>query len=217
MKNNPYTGFLTWLTVLFTVCCLPLKASHYYYKQISLKEGLPSTVRCVYTEPKGFVWIGTNAGLGRFDGQKLRKYVHRQEDVHSLPHNYIHQITEDIQHNIWILTDGGIAQYRRSSDDFAIPLDDRGHPILAYSTCLTEQGVIFGGRNRIYRYDYDSRSIKLLLDFSSDPYFAISAISRWDEETLLCCSRWQGLRLINLRSGERRLPLSTAERRSWHS
>lgn len=206
MKNNPYTGFLTWLTVLFTVCCLPLKASHYYYKQISLKEGLPSTVRCVYTEPKGFVWIGTNAGLGRFDGQKLRKYVHRQEDVHSLPHNYIHQITEDIQHNIWILTDGGIAQYRRSSDDFAIPLDDRGHPILAYSTCLTEQGVIFGGRNRIYRYDYDSRSIKLLLDFSSDPYFAISAISRWDEETLLCCSRWQGLRLINLRSGERRLP-----------
>lgn len=80
MKNNPYTGFLTWLTVLFTVCCLPLKASHYYYKQISLKEGLPSTVRCVYTEPKGFVWIGTNAGLGRFDGQKLRKYVHRQED-----------------------------------------------------------------------------------------------------------------------------------------
>ena len=206
MKNNPYTGFLTWLTVLFTVCCLPLKASHYYYKQISLKEGLPSTVRCVYTEPKGFVWIGTNAGLGRFDGQKLRKYVHRQEDVHSLPHNYIHQITEDIQHNIWILTDGGIAQYRRSSDDFAIPLDDRGHPILAYSACLTEQGVIFGGRNRIYRYDYDSRSIKLLLDFSSDPYFAISAISRWDEETLLCCSRWQGLRLINLRSGERRLP-----------
>ena len=99
-----------------------------------------------------------------------------------------------------------IAQYRRSSDDFAIPLDDRGHPILAYSACLTEQGVIFGGRNRIYRYDYDSRSIKLLLDFSSDPYFAISAISRWDEETLLCCSRWQGLRLINLRSGERRLP-----------
>ena len=150
MKNNPYTGFLTWLTVLFTVCCLPLKASHYYYKQISLKEGLPSTVRCVYTEPKGFVWIGTNAGLGRFDGQKLRKYVHRQEDVHSLPHNYIHQITEDIQHNIWILTDGGIAQYRRSSDDFAIPLDDRGHPILAYSACLTEQSPpSVGGMKRL--------------------------------------------------------------------
>ena len=81
----------------------PLQAGHYYYKQISLKDGLPSTVRCILTDKQGFVWIGTNAGLGRFDGQKLRKYVHRQEDVHSLPHNYIHQITEDIQHNIFII------------------------------------------------------------------------------------------------------------------
>lgn len=206
MKNNPYTGFLCWLTILLAVCCLPLKAGHYYYKQISLKEGLPSTVRCVYTEPKGFVWIGTNAGLGRFDGEKLKKYIHRKEDAHSLPHNYIHQIIEDNQHNIWVLTDDGIAQYCRQSDDFTTPQDEQGHSILAYSACLTEQGVIFGGRNRIYRYDYENRSVKLLLDFSSDPYFAISAISRWDEETLLCCSRWQGLRLINLRSGERRLP-----------
>ena len=110
MKNNPYTGFLCWLTILLAVCCLPLKAGHYYYKQISLKEGLPSTVRCVYTEPKGFVWIGTNAGLGRFDGEKLKKYIHRKEDAHSLPHNYIHQIIEDNQHNIWVLTDAGIAQ-----------------------------------------------------------------------------------------------------------
>ena len=101
MKNNPYTGLLCWLTILLAVCCLPLKAGHYYYKQISLKEGLPSTVRCVYTEPKGFVWIGTNAGLGRFDGEKLKKYIHRKEDAHSLPHNYIHQIIEDNQHNIW--------------------------------------------------------------------------------------------------------------------
>ena len=52
---------------------LPLQAGHYYYKQISLKEGLPSTVRCILTDEQGFVWIGTRSGLGRFDGHELKK------------------------------------------------------------------------------------------------------------------------------------------------
>ena len=34
---------------------LPLQAGHYYYKQISLKDGLPSTVRCILTDEQGFV------------------------------------------------------------------------------------------------------------------------------------------------------------------
>ena len=55
---------------------LPLQAGHYYYKQISLKEGLPSTVRCILTDEQGFVWIGTRSGLGRFDGHELKKYIH---------------------------------------------------------------------------------------------------------------------------------------------
>ena len=54
---------------------LPLQAGHYYYKQISLKEGLPSTVRCILTDEQGFVWIGTRSGLGRFDGHELKKYI----------------------------------------------------------------------------------------------------------------------------------------------
>lgn len=51
---------------------LPLQAGHYYYKQISLKDGLPSTVRCILTDEQGFVWIGTRSGLGRYDGHELK-------------------------------------------------------------------------------------------------------------------------------------------------
>ena len=86
---------------------LPLQAGHYYYKQISLKEGLPSTVRCILTDEQGFVWIGTRSGLGRFDGHELKKYIHHADDPHSLPHDLVLQIAEDEQYNIWILTDKG--------------------------------------------------------------------------------------------------------------
>ena len=92
---------------------LPLQAGHYYYKQISLKEGLPSTVRCILTDEQGFVWIGTRSGLGRFDGHELKKYIHHADDPHSLPHDLVLQIAEDEQYNIWILTDKGVARYQR--------------------------------------------------------------------------------------------------------
>ena len=41
----------------------PLRAEHYYYKQISLKAGLPSTVHCIAADNRGFVWMGTRSGL----------------------------------------------------------------------------------------------------------------------------------------------------------
>ena len=70
MKKNLYT---TMRSIYHTVCRYsPLQAGHYYYKQISLKDGLPSTVRCILTDEQGFVWIGTRSGLGRYDGHELK-------------------------------------------------------------------------------------------------------------------------------------------------
>lgn len=180
----------------------PITAGHYYFKKISLQDGLPSTIRCILTEEKGFVWIGTRFGLGRFDGHELKRYSHDANNPNSLPHNYIHKITEDKQHNVWILTDKGLARYRRQSDDFYIPKDQNGHNILAYSSCPTENGILFGGRNRIYKYDYTDHSIRLLQEFDASPYFAITALSFWNSDTLLCCSRWMGIRLINIHTGQ---------------
>ena len=164
---------------------LPLQAGHYYYKQISLKEGLPSTVRCILTDEQGFVWIGTRSGLGRFDGHELKKYIHHADDPHSLPHDLVLQIAEDEQYNIWILTDKGVARYQRQSDDFYLPTDEKG-------------------KNKIYFYSYRDGSFRLLQEFDQTPDFRnfnITILSLWDEETVLCCSRWQGLLLLNLKTG----------------
>lgn len=47
---------------------------HYLYKQILLNTGLPTTLNCISSDTKGFVWTGTKFGLGRFDG-------HEQKDI----------------------------------------------------------------------------------------------------------------------------------------
>lgn len=185
---------------------LPLQAGHYYYKQISLKDGLPSTVRCILADEQGFIWIGTRSGLGRYDGHELKKYIHQTDNPHSLPHNLINQITEDKQNNIWILTEKGLACYQRQSDDFYLPTDEQGNHIIVYSTCLTDDGVLFGSQNKVYFYNYQDSSLRLLQKLDKEPNFNITLLSLWDEHTLLCCSRWQGLLLLDLNTGQHRLP-----------
>ena len=188
---------------------LPLQAGHYYYKQISLKEGLPSTVRCILTDEQGFIWIGTRSGLGRFDGHELKKYIHHADDSHSLPHDLIHQIVEDQQNNVWILTDKGVARYQRQSDDFYLPTDDEGKSIIAYSACPTQDGLLFGVKNKIYFYSYQNNSFRLIQEFNQPTNiknFNITTLSLWDEETVLCCSRWQGILLLNLKTGKYKRP-----------
>ncbi len=196
-----YTAFIIQFAGL-----LPLQAGHYYYKQISLKDGLPSTVRCILTDEQGFVWIGTRSGLGRYDGNELKKYIHQADNPHSIPHNQINQITEDKQHNIWILTEKGVACYQRQSDDFFLPTDEKGNNIVAYSTCLMKDGVLFGSQNKVYFYSYQHSSLRLLQTFNQEPYFNITLLSLWNEHTLLCCSRWQGLLLLDLHTGKHTPP-----------
>ena len=74
-QNDSFTMKKFLLTLLFIMLysgfILPLYAVHYYYKQITLDEGLSSTVYCTLVDERGFVWIGTQSGLGRFDGYEL--------------------------------------------------------------------------------------------------------------------------------------------------
>lgn len=123
--------------IIQLVGVLPLRAEHYYFKQISLKEGLPSNVRCILRDEQGFVWIGTKSGLGKFDGHELKRYKHQANDPNSLLHNLIYQIAEDKQHNIWVLTEKGIARYQQQSNDFTFPTDEDGKNITAYPSALS--------------------------------------------------------------------------------
>lgn len=201
-------GFLTTLGLTFImqlILVYPLQAKHYYFKQISVKEGLPSNVRCILRDGQGFVWIGTKAGLGKFDGHELKRYTHKANDPNSLPHNLIHQIAEDKQHNIWVLTEKGIARYQRERNNFTFPTDEDGNYITAYSFCSVPEGILFGGKDRIYMYRYEDDSFKLLQYFNAKS-FKITALCPWDSQTLLCCSRWMGLLLVDLQTGKYRRP-----------
>lgn len=191
------------LLTLVLLSCSPTSfcAGHYFYKQLTLDAGLPTTLTCIYADAHGFIWTGTQAGLGRFDGHEYKRYIHQQGDTASLPGNQIYQIAEDRYGNLWVLTNGGVALYDYYGNFFTTLTDEQGKSCTVYSLCRWQDEVLFGGKDCIYRYDTESHRLKMLyrLDYAED--FAIIRMAAVSSDTLLCADRWKGVLAVDMRNG----------------
>ncbi len=82
--------------------------SNYKINQITTEDGLiNNTVSCVYQDSRGFIWIGSNAGLQRYDGINFINYREKSSNPNSLSNNYVNKIIEDSHGYIWVGTVGG--------------------------------------------------------------------------------------------------------------
>lgn len=98
---------------------LYLHAKNFFFDQISLNEGLSqSTVRSVFRDHIGLLWIGTKQGLNRYDGSKIKTYYADRSNENSLPNDNISFIAEDEKKNLWIGSDGILCRYDRQNDTF---------------------------------------------------------------------------------------------------
>jgi len=89
-------------------------------EHLTPSDGLPqATVMTTLQDSQGFVWLGTEDGLVRYDGHELYRYARSRTEPSSLPGNYVWQIVEDAHTDLWIATnDAGVAKWNRRSDSF---------------------------------------------------------------------------------------------------
>ncbi len=72
-----------------------------FYK-ITNDEGLSqATVNVLFKDSEGFLWVGTDDGLNRFNGKQFRKYYYRYYDTTSLAANEVFAICEDKLGKMW--------------------------------------------------------------------------------------------------------------------
>jgi diguanylate cyclase (GGDEF)-like protein len=68
---------------------------------------------------EGFLWVGTQNGLARWDGYHFRSYKADPSIRGSLPDNVVKQLHTDTLGRLWIATNsGGLARYDRDRDGF---------------------------------------------------------------------------------------------------
>ena len=79
------------------------------FENVSIDEGLSNEqVTAIFQDSRGYMWIGTEDGLNRYDGEIIKIYNCNVEDENSLSSTYITDIEEDSYGNIWIATDNGL-------------------------------------------------------------------------------------------------------------
>lgn len=72
----------------------------------------------VAEDTTGYIWIGTQEGLHRYDGYTLRLYQHDPEDSRSLSGNTVEKVYVDQAGTLWIGTWNGLNRYDPQTDSF---------------------------------------------------------------------------------------------------
>src|ERR1035437_1747668 len=62
----------------------------------------------IIQDANGYLWIGSQEGLFRFDGQTVYTYLHDNNDQNALPSSKIIKLFTDSRKNLWITTQGGL-------------------------------------------------------------------------------------------------------------
>jgi len=83
-------------------------------------QGLPHPVVMAFAQDsKGFIWVGTQGGLSRFDGYRFHTYLHRDGDPASLPGDIVSALMTDAEGRLWVGTiTGEICWYDPAIDGF---------------------------------------------------------------------------------------------------
>ncbi|MBC6950502.1 hypothetical protein DWB58_21455, partial [candidate division KSB1 bacterium] len=89
------------------------------FENFTLEHGLPNNrIRCIFQDSRGFVWIGTENGLARYDGHGFKVYASVQDDTTSLSADRVLTIFEDRSQTLWFGTANGLNRFDRSSEKF---------------------------------------------------------------------------------------------------
>ena len=90
---------------LFLSICL---ASKLEFERFTIDDGLSqNTVYKVFQDSRGYIWLGTQGGLDRFNGYEFKHYEHESSDSTSIVNGWIRAINEDADGLLWLGTTGG--------------------------------------------------------------------------------------------------------------
>ncbi len=146
-----------------------------------------SNVTAILQDSFGFLWVGTDDGLNRFDGYEFRIYRNIENDSASLLRNKVQSVFEDSKGRLWVSTlNSGLHLYDRSRDAFVRVaefsfshcqvmriIEDRLHDVWI--------GGVLNSQAFVARLDNESgRWTKFMLFPSTDPVY--SMLQQSDDE-----------------------------------
>ena len=167
----------------------------YIVKQWNVKNGLPSqSIESIVQDREGYIWLGTQFGLSRFDGFQFRNFT--TQNTAFLQTNAIHKLLLDKHGKLWVGTKRGLHRL----DPFSLKVQSfniKG-PIL--DIIEDNQGDIWVAGNGLF-YIRNDQQARRDFDFAISPKkFSVNRISQIVGSVSKIAQGEDGLWLVNERN-----------------
>jgi ligand-binding sensor domain-containing protein/signal transduction histidine kinase len=108
-------------TITILIICLPclLLAQPAHFQHFNEKNGLSqNSINAIYQDSLGFLWVGTEEGLNRYDGTHFRVFRHLRSDTNSLSNSFVQSIFTGKDGKIWVGTQFGLNRFDPATEQF---------------------------------------------------------------------------------------------------
>lgn len=172
--------------------------SPYFFSQIGIEDGLTQgTVTHIYQDTDGYLWLGTQGGLHRYDGYEFKVFKNNPTDSCSLADNNVQDIAEDRNKNIWVITDNGVHKIAHETGHIKRYHVKETRFMHCCLRCRNGE-FLFAGEKYLYQYDEQGDSLVYKDWLSSTPIAPnIKALQEDEEGNLYVASSQSGLAVLN--------------------
>lgn len=138
MKN--YLTYVVFIFIIFTCIIHPLSARVNTFRGVSMADGLSDLlVNVIYKDTAGFVWLGTDNCLDRFDGVNIKHYPFPGSDI---KRKRVTAITEMNDKYLWV--GNGLGLWRLNRE-----VDLMEHIVPETIDCVVS-ALAFNGNDKLY-------------------------------------------------------------------
>ena len=180
--------------ILFSIFCFVQMLTCFSYansgRLYTSNDLSSSLIRCIIQDKYGFIWVGTNYGLNRFDGYKFSTYLCNPADTTTIQDNDIVKLYPYSKEFLFVATNRGLYKYSYLTNSFQhIVLEKKDEKIRVSS--LIEDGkhnlLIGTAGYGAYRLDMTTGKVTRLSRKSANSVDDFFAMLFFDDEGYL----WQ--------------------------
>ena len=96
------------LITLFSIVTLTSTGQSHFYTSERLSS---NQITQICQDKEGYIWIGTEYGLNKYDGYRFTNFLHDRENPNSVSSNVISHLFQDAEGTLWVGTQMGLDRY----------------------------------------------------------------------------------------------------------
>lgn len=202
MKISELTKCIRYAVLALMLSCMTgIKAVSRFYTADQLSS---NQITSLCQDKQGYVWIGTEYGLNKFDGVFFKQYYNDDDNNQSLIDDIVRHLMVDRDGGVWVVCNRGVQRYNRKSDAFETVMFGDSHTANINDILQTPDG-------RIWLLSADHGVFEVGNDLAAHPLDAVNKhiAKEYTADNMLLDSKGRlwiayldtGLQMIDLKKG----------------